>query len=955
MRKASFLAFCAFLFWPVLRVTSQESTSFEMRYFTRDAKADGSTDLHGETEWMSLEERISFLNQYADYASRFWGNPGLDKPLFSSEDCLTALSHIKPQPTTAVRRTIQLQEWRACGYKPEKETEQASRWKLWTAQGARIGEGTLRLDHATASPPIHPLEWRFRIRATLSDAPSSLTVDFQGQGGGVLSVPVKGLSDVEIYGDLSNHRLFLSSGNRTVREFSLPEDFGTSVTAFTLNAHDGTATLTAFSLYNFIPQPEVKATPFRMELLYDEDFRPVPQMQGWQTAGYNDEAWETVSLPSQHGGLKEAGESYYLRKKVRVGKFDAAHLEIETLDPAGEVWINGEPAAVLQGRQPRCLDISEYLVPDQENVIAVRVKPYFAKYPMLHTPTDHNLGWFLGRTALVLTSGQSRIAEGLVHTRSLSDESAVQHHRFTIHNASIKSQKASLRVNYYPWFPQEGDCVASASRELELRPRDNIVELDLNLEHPALWFPTNPRLYRVEVILLDAEGKPFDDWVTTTGIRLIEQRQGVLYVNNFPEMLNGGQNMGFRPPIEYVSRTVRCATDEQVMREMLMVKAMGGNFLRIHVHAEAGVTEGLNDARFAEYADQMGLYLSWQTAGWIREGEAWNVDIAGYPSYIRSVYNHPSIVLWEASNHPNKFKEHPVKDTQDYFTQIIQSILSADSSRLISPTSFWQHSHYANYDGTIDIKGNPLPPNPLLMHRMMTRGSQDAYSGYDHNWSRVRRIPNDWARQCLEARDLCYFNFEHEESIGQPNWELARKEPWFEIQSYEWSYNEGNIGRLLQTSEWRASQAYQAFSAWESMKMQTLAGVSGYSWCTMESGANMFTYQKPLIDPFCVPKLAFYANRMAFQRIWAGSDDVDTAYGPGDSIRPVIFNLEEACKVNLVIELQNEKGRTLETKKFQNVDVPAGRSITRLEPFRFRSNAQGTRFIVYKIYKQEKQ
>jgi hypothetical protein len=120
----------------------------------------------------------------------------------------------------------------------------------------------------------------------------------------------------------------------------------------------------------------------------------------------------------------------------------------------------------------------------------------------------------------------------------------------------------------------------------------------------------------------------------------------------------------------------------------------------------------------------------------------------------------------------------------------------------------------------------------------------------------------------------------------------------------------------------------------------------------MESGANMFTYQKPLIDPFCVPKLAFYANRMAFQRIWAGSDDVDTAYGPGDSIRPVIFNMEEACKVNLVIELQNEKGRTLETRKFQNVNVPAGRSITRLEPFRFRSKGQGTRFIIYKIFKQ---
>ncbi len=937
----------------VQRLAAQESNTFEMRYFTRDERANGLTDFHGETEWMDLEGRIDMLNQYADYASRYWGNPHLDTPLFSDADVERQLSLIKPQPTTSVRRTIHLDEWRACGYKPGKETEQASRWKLWTAQGGRIEVGMLVLDRVKASAPIPPLGWRFRMRATLAEGSGPLWVDFRGQGGGVLSVPVAKVQDMEIYGDLASRRVFLSSQGRTIGEYDLPGDFGDSIVAFALDARNGHTAISHFALYNFVPQPEVKSTPLRMEMIYDEDFRVVPQMEGWQKAGYDDSAWDAVILPSPHGGEKEAGESYYLRRKVRVGKFDAAYLEMETLDPAGEVWVNGQPAAVLRGREPRRIDIGEYLKPEAENIIAVRVKPYLALHPMLHAPTDHNFGWFLGRTSLLLTDGQDCIAEGLVHTASLAGDSAVQHHRFTIHNASIHSRKASIRINYYPWFPEEGGCVASATRQLELRPRDNVVELDFGIPQPALWAPGHPRLYRVEAVLCDAEGKAVDDWVTTTGIRLIEQRQGVLYVNNRPEMLNGGQNMGFRPPIEYVSRTVRCATNEQIMREMMMVKAMNGNFFRIHVHAEAGVAEGLNDVRFAEFADQMGLYLSWQTAGWIREGEAWNVDIAGYPAYIRSVYNHPSIALWEASNHPNKFKEHSAADTQDYFAQIIQSILTADSTRLISPTSFWQHSHYANYDGTLDYKGNALAPNPWIMHRMVTRGSQDAYSGYTSTWTNIRKIPSDWARQCLEARDLCYFNFEHEESIGQPNWSLARKEPWFEVQSYEWSYNEGNIGRLLQTGEWRASQAYQSFSAWESMKMQTLAGVCGYSWCTMESGANMFTYQKPLIDPFCVPKLAFYANRMAFQRIWAGSDNVDVVYGPGDTIRPVIFNLDEACTVNLVVELQNAKGRTLEKKQFRNIHVPAGRSVTRLDAFRFRKSSEGCCFVVYNIYKQK--
>ena len=468
-----------------------------------------------------------------------------------------------------------------------------------------------------------------------------------------------------------------------------------------------------------------------------------------------------------------------------------------------------------------------------------------------------------------------------------------------------------------------------------------------------MWSQRTPQLYRVEVVLKDEKGNPIDDYVTTTGVRTIEQREGLLYINNKPEMLNGAQNFGHRLPIEHIAKHIRCATDEQVMRDLMMSEKLGGNMLRIHIHAEKHISEGVNDPRYAEYADQMGFYILWQSAGWIREGNAFNVDIEHFPAYMKIVYNHPSIVMWEASNHPNRFKQHPFSETEDYFNAIISTIIATDTSRLISPTSFWQHTQYASYRGTKDFQGNEQAPNELLMHPMMTRGSQDAYTGYGAKWSRLRTHPTPWAKECLEAKDLCYFNFEHEESAAQPNWELARKEPWYKVQSYEWDYEKGSIGRNLQASEWRASQAFQAFSAWESMKIQTMAGVCGYSWCSMESGPNMFTYQKPLVDPFYVPKLAFHANRMAFNRIWAASDDVDTVYGPQDEIRPVIFNMEDACTVNLTIELQNASGRVVERKQFKNIEVTAGRSTTRLEGFRFRNNREGCYFVVYKIERVE--
>lgn len=919
---------------------AQPAATFEMRYFTADHAADGVTDFHGETEWLSTAQRIQMLGKYARYASGYWGDPGLDTPLFDDGAVKDALSDIKPQPLTSVRKTIPLDSWKAVGYRTGKEADVARRWRQWTADGARIEGGRLLLEGARAMVQTDTLAWRFRLRAVPE---GELAVRLDHPDGTATEVRPGNVPDFELYGDLPNGVLFLSSRGETLQE--LPLKAAVCGLSF---ASSGKAALEAVSLYNFVRHEDEPSTPYWSELVFDEDFEPVPQVEGWQGADYDDGAWVPVTLPSAHGGATQAGEDYYLRTRVQVEAFSQAFLHLDALDPAGEVWINGEAVAVLKGRTPYHLDVGEYLHPG-ENLIAVRVKPFYSDQTVFHAPSDHNFGWFLGKTTLQLVRTPDRISEVLTHTLALDASEAVQHHKIRLRREGFDFFKGHLRIRYSPWFPEEGPAVAEEEFPVELRPRvENVVEHDVRVPNPACWSPSRPQLYKVEVILKDEKGEPVDDYVTTTGIRVIEQREGVLYINHQPEVLGGGQIFGYRLPLETVARTVYCPEPSQLMRELLMAKSLG-NLLRIHVHARTLCPEGTNDPRLAEWADQLGLYLIWQTPAWTREGEGWNVDIANYPVYMREVYNHPSIVMWEAGNHPNWFLRHGPRETQDYMAAIIPAIAGTDSSRLISPTTAWNATHYGNYEGTADLEGNPLEPNPWLLHRMMTRGVQDSYSGYDNSWSTIRNMPSPWARWTLEARDLCYFNFEHEESIGMPNWSLARKEPWYKIDSYEKNYEDGNIGTRLGFDQWRESQAYQAFGAWESMKMQLLMGTSGFSWCSLESGPNMFTYQKPLIDAFCVPKLAFHANRMAFRRLWAASDNVDTVYGPGDSITPVVFNLDGACRVRLEVQLQDEKGKMLERRVFKDVEVPAGRSVTRLESFRFRTRREGCCFIVYKL------
>ncbi len=935
---------------------AQSSSTFELRYFTSDTKANGETDFKGEKEWFDTEERVSFLNEYADFASRFFDNPGLDKKIVTDKEISHLLDEVKPQPGTNIRKTVWLNGWKTYGYKEGQDIQKEKELERWSkTPGAQIENGKLKLNNTTIKREFDPLTWRFKLKfnVTSGDDKSQLILQLKENDKTVVSLTLnnkdfkKDASNLIIEGDMTQKRFNCFIDDKLIRDFTLMTD--TSATAITTLSvsTSGIYLLDDLFLFNHAPQDE-KNYPYYSRVVIDEDFEEKPAVEGWQSVNFDDSNWKEADLPAVHGGLREKEEYFYLRKKEFVGDFERAFLNIETLDPGGEVLINNEVVAVINNRHPHEIEITKYLKKNQENLFAVRVNPYKLNLPMPHTPTDHYIGWFLGRTKLELTP-KCRI-KSMVATTSKLGKEAIQKHKITLEYSTRNFFEGSIEVNYYPWFPKEGPKVASVTQEVKVRPRINHeFEFDVTVPSPHLWSSESPCLYKVETILKNKEGNPIDDYVITTGIRTIKQANGHLYINEKPEMLNGAQIMGFRTPIETISKYNRSAPIETVAEEMLMIKKMDGNLLRVHVHAEKDTVDGINDPRYAELADQMGIYLIWSTAAFIREGEAWNIDFEGYPKFMKQVINHPSIVLWEASNHPNRFKQHDISETHDYVKKIYQTISNVDKSRLISPTSFWRHTHYANYNGTKDYQGNSIEAVPEYMAVLNTRGSQDAYTGYGAEWSALRNAPNDWAASCLAANDKAYFNFEHEESIGQPNWELSKGKPWYLISSYEWDYDKGSIGRHLMFNEWRASQAWQAFSAWESMKKQMLLGYDGFSWCTIRGGANMGTYQKPLIDNLRHPKLAYYTNKMVFQKTWAASNNVDVVYGPDDIITPVIHHLGKKKQVNLFVELQTLEGKTIEKKSFQNIKLGEGREVVQLEGFRFKKVTDGIYVVKYEL------
>ncbi len=185
--------------------------------------------------------------------------------------------------------------------------------------------------------------------------------------------------------------------------------------------------------------------------------------------------------------------------------------------------------------------------------------------------------------------------------------------------------------------------------------------------------------------------------------------------------------------------------------------------------------------------------------------------------------------------------------------------------------------------------------------------------------------------------------------MAQPNWNLVKGKPWYRLHSYEWSYDEGSLGRRLTLEEWQESQAWQAFSAWEAMKKMRFLDYDGFSWCCLHGGANSVTYKKPLIDFPGHAKLAWYANKMAFQRTVAGTGNVDIVIGPQDRIEPVVINWNDERTIDLTVKVLDVEFNEVARKEYSRVKLQGGRTVKYLESYKPEGLKEGYYFMVYEI------
>jgi beta-galactosidase len=195
---------------------------------------------------------------------------------------------------------------------------------------------------------------------------------------------------------------------------------------------------------------------------------------------------------------------------------------------------------------------------------------------------------------------------------------------------------------------------------------------DFTVKSPQLWSPQKPALYSVEATVTTPAGS----FVKTEkiGFRNFE------FVDHGPFMLNG-QRLLLRGTHRHEDHAgVGAAMTEDMMRrEMIMMKEMGVNFIRLGHYQQSRIILNL--------CDSLGI-LVWEEIPWCRGG-------LGGPVYqeqarrmltnmIEQHYDHPAVIIWGMGNEndwPGDFPEFDKEKIRSFMKELHNLSHQLDPSR----------------------------------------------------------------------------------------------------------------------------------------------------------------------------------------------------------------------------------------------------------------------------------
>ena len=396
--------------------------------------------------------------------------------------------------------------------------------------------------------------------------------------------------------------------------------------------------------------------------------------KGFESVGYDDSKWPTISLPhtwstfettgEMHPFIRNASESDnpywwtgwgWYRKHFVINKEYANHkvfIEFEGVQKYCKVWINGNYLGDHKGGYGSFdFDITQFIKPGEDNVLAVSVSNKMNdefKIPPMAAGNFDIYGGIYRDVALVLKDNLyipmqgSASHEGgtFVTTPVLSEQKGVVRVQTWVKNDNKSSKKCTLKTSI---TDASGKVVTQMISSSEIKPGElyRFDQTSKTVRNPRLWSNDDPYLYKVYSEVIDGK-TTVDSYTSPLGFRWFrwDYKDNFLYVNGKKMVIHGGNRHQEYP---WLGDAIPKWITEMDYYDMAV--NLNYNFMRT-VHYP-------NDKLVYALADKYGIAIDEESPSIKNQLFSAEIQEQQMKEMIRRDRNHPSIMLWSMGNETN--------------------------------------------------------------------------------------------------------------------------------------------------------------------------------------------------------------------------------------------------------------------------------------------------------------
>ena len=406
-----------------------------------------------------------------------------------------------------------------------------------------------------------------------------------------------------------------------------------------------------------------------------------------QLTGCDDSSWETVNIPHTWNDKDADDETpgfyrgpVWYRKQLFIDKSQEGRQAVIYFEGANQevrFYLNGQFVGEHKGGYTRfCFDITSHLRYGQENLFAIYVNNvYNPNIP----PLSADFTFFGGIYRDVYLQFMNPVH---IATNDYAS-SGVYIRTPEVNNSAASVEITTLLTNDMPQATEirveniicdaDGKEVKKTQAEVKLAAGETKTDISkkIKIDSPRLWDIDDPYRYMVYTRILDKrKGTLLDEVVNPLGLRWFK------FDSEKGFFLNGkGRKLLGTARHQHYFQKGNALRDELHVQDVLLLKEMGGNYLRVSHYPQ--------DPVIMEMCDKLGIVTSVEipVVNAVTETEEFlhnSVEMA--KEMVRQDFNRPSVMIWGYMN--EIFLRRPYtegKQLEDYyrFTEKVARALEA--------------------------------------------------------------------------------------------------------------------------------------------------------------------------------------------------------------------------------------------------------------------------------------